>query len=129
MVDAAAGAIIEGMTNDPQWPLLNNSQPTDRYQAPSASAPNAPVSEVERDRAERLLHQAHREGRITTTDSQAVAIVYSTGPNRQPDGLNASYSAAAPSYQAGESTADFDDLIGWLGRPLLIARVAQAGRL
>ena len=68
MVDAAAGAIIEGMTNDPQWPLLNNSQPTDRYQAPSASAPNAPVSEVERDRAERLLHQAHREGRITTTD-------------------------------------------------------------
>lgn len=58
-----------------------------------------------------------------------MAIVYSTGPNRQPDGLNASYSAAAPSYQAGESTADFDDLLAWLGRPLLIARVAQAGRL
>ena len=68
MVDAAAGAIIEGMTNDSQWPLLNNSRPADRYQAPSAPAPDAPVSEVERDRAERLLHQAHREGRITTTD-------------------------------------------------------------
>lgn len=55
--------------------------------------------------------------------------MYSTGPNRQADGLNASYSAGAPSYQAGESTADFDDLLVWLGRPLLIARVAQAGRL
>lgn len=76
-----------------------------------------------------LQIRSHDGSRITTTDSQAVAIVYSTGPNRQPDGLNASYSAAAPSYQAGESTADFDDLIGWLGRPLLIARVAQAGRL
>ncbi|MGB3956269.1 MAG: DUF1707 and DUF4870 domain-containing protein [Brooklawnia sp.] len=31
-------------------------------------APDAPVSEPDRDRAERLLHQAHREGRITTTD-------------------------------------------------------------
>ena len=76
-----------------------------------------------------LQIRSHDGSRITTTDSQAVAIVYSTGPNRQADGLNASYSAAAPSYQAGESTADFDDLLAWLGRPLLIARVAQAGRL
>ena len=76
-----------------------------------------------------LQIRSHDGSRTTTTDSQAVAIVYSTGPNRQADGLNASYSAGAPSYQAGESTAGFDDLLGWLGRPLLIARVAQAGRL
>lgn len=76
-----------------------------------------------------LQIRSHDGSRITTTDSQAVAIVYSTGPNRRADGLNASYSAAAPSYQAGESTADFDDLLVWIGRPLLIARLAQAGRL
>ena len=76
-----------------------------------------------------LQIRSHDGSRITTTDSQAVAIVYSTGPNRQADGLNASYSAGAPSYQAGESTADFDDLLGWRGRPLRLARVAQAGRL
>lgn len=76
-----------------------------------------------------LQIRGHDGSRITTTDSQAIAIVYSTGPNRQADGLNASYSAATPTYQAGESTTDFDDLLAWLGRPLLIARIAQAGRL
>ena len=45
------------------------------------------------------------------------------------DGLNAAVAPAAPTYQAGEATADFDDLLAWIGRPLLIARLAQAGRL
>lgn len=76
-----------------------------------------------------LQIRGHDGSRITTTDSQAVAIVYSTGPNRRADGLNASYSASAPTYQAGAATAEFDDLLAWIGRPLLIARIAQAGRL
>ena len=76
-----------------------------------------------------LQIRSHDGNRITTTDSQAVAIVYSTGPDREANGLDARYSATAPSYQAGEATADFDDLLVWLGRPLLIARIAQAGRL
>lgn len=77
----------------------------------------------------KLEVRAHDDTRITLADSQAVAIVYSTGPNRQADGRNASYSASVPSYQAGEATASFDDLLVWIGRPLLIARLAQAGRL
>lgn len=68
MVRGSFDTIIERMTNQSQWPLLNNSQPASQYQAPGGPAPDAPVSETERDRAERLLHQAHREGRITTTD-------------------------------------------------------------
>lgn len=96
-----------------------------RVDAPFASGPItaalAPSGKLE--------VRAHDDSRITLADSQAVAIVYSTGPNRQADGRNASYSASAPSYQAGEATADFDDLVAWLGRPLLIARLAQAGRL
>lgn len=72
---------------------------------------------------------AHDGSRITVSDSQAVFIVFSAGTNRRADGLNAHYSATAPRYQAGEATAEFDDLLVWLGRPLLIARLAQAGRL
>lgn len=63
------------------------------------------------------------------SESRAVAIVYSTGNNLRADGLNASYSATHPRYQAGEATASFDDLLIWIGHPLLIARLAQAGRL
>lgn len=71
----------------------------------------------------------HDGRRITTVDSQAVAIVLSTGPNLRADGSNASHAGPNPSYQAGEPGAGFDDLIAWIGRPLLIARLAQAGRL
>lgn len=51
------------MTNTPQWPLLNNNVQT----APMPT-PDAPITEMQRDGAERLLHQAHRDGRITTVD-------------------------------------------------------------
>lgn len=77
----------------------------------------------------KLQIRAHDGSAITTSESQAVAIVYSTGANRRADGLNAHYSANAPSYQSGEAGADFDDILAWIGRPLLIARLAQAGRL
>ncbi|WP_418648193.1 type II secretion system protein [Thauera butanivorans] len=79
--------------------------------------------------ASNLQIHAHDGRRITVSDSQAVAIVFSTGANRRADGLNATYSATGPAYQAGEPTADFDDILIWIGRPLLIARLAQAGRL
>lgn len=76
------------------------------------------------------LHvRAHDGSNITVSASQAVAIIYSTGANRRADGLNAHYSAGSATYQAGEASADFDDLLVWMGRPLLIARLAQAGRL
>ena len=77
----------------------------------------------------RLQIRDHDGRRITTTDSQAVAIVWSTGANLHADGDHTSHASATPSYQAGEPGADFDDLLAWLGRPLLIARLAQAGRL
>ena len=77
----------------------------------------------------RLQIRDHDGRRITTTDSQAVAIVWSTGANLRADGDNSSHASATPSYQAGEPGADFDDLLAWIGRPLLIARLAQAARL
>lgn len=71
----------------------------------------------------------HRDDSISTTSSRVVAVVLSTGPNRRADGHNASYSRTAPKYELGETTAEFDDLVVWIGQPLLIARLAQAGRL
>ena len=72
----------------------------------------------------------HDGSAITTVaDSQAVALIHSDGPNHVADGHNGRYSASAPVYQAGEATPEFDDLLIWIGRPLLIARLAQAGRL
>jgi prepilin-type N-terminal cleavage/methylation domain-containing protein len=71
----------------------------------------------------------HDGRRITTVDSEAVAVIWSAGPNQRADGTNTTHASASPSYQAGEPGTDFDDLLAWIGRPLLIARLAQAGRL
>jgi prepilin-type N-terminal cleavage/methylation domain-containing protein len=64
----------------------------------------------------------------TTSDSRAVAVIYSTGPNRRDDGLNATWSPA-PKFEVGESTPAFDDQLRWIGHPFLIARLARGGRL
>ncbi|MCL2161028.1 MAG: type II secretion system GspH family protein [Betaproteobacteria bacterium] len=71
----------------------------------------------------------HDGNLISTADSRVVAIVFSTGPNRQADGLNATHSPTSPTFEAGEPTPAFDDLLRWIGHPLLIARLARSGRL
>ncbi|MBI4756513.1 MAG: type II secretion system protein [Betaproteobacteria bacterium] len=55
-----------------------------------------------------------------------VAIVYSAGANTAPDGLNAAFDAE---YQGGDAAANFDDIILWISRPVLVYRMIQAGRL
>lgn len=63
-------------------------------------------------------------------NTQAVALVYTTGPDLTPNGANASYEAVGDAtYETGEPTTAFDDMVVWIGRPLLIARMAQAGAL
>ncbi|MCL2589351.1 MAG: prepilin-type N-terminal cleavage/methylation domain-containing protein [Betaproteobacteria bacterium] len=71
----------------------------------------------------------HDGNLVSTSDSRVVAVVFSTGPNRHADGLNAAYSPASPSFEAGEPTPAFDDLVRWVGHPLFIARLARSGRL
>lgn len=51
------------MNNVQQWPLLNNGSA-----APADQHPDAQVNESERDRAERTLHQALRDGRLTVSE-------------------------------------------------------------
>ena len=71
----------------------------------------------------------HDNQLLSTTDTRIVAIVFSTGSNRQADGRNAVFSLAAPRFEAGEPTPGFDDPLRWLGQPLLLARLAKGGRL
>jgi len=71
----------------------------------------------------------HDGNLVSTSDSRVVAVVFSTGPNRRADGLNAAYSPASPLFEAGEPTPAFDDLLRWIGHPLFIARLARSGRL
>jgi len=68
-----------------------------------------------------------------------VAIVYSTGPNTTPDGQNASFELTPPAcpscpspnpgvYQSGES-ANFDDMVIWIGDVELKGALVRAGQL
>ncbi|MDR2031196.1 MAG: type II secretion system GspH family protein [Azoarcus sp.] len=74
------------------------------------------------------LHD-HDGNPLTTSGAHAIAVVYSTGPNRRDDGLNAVWNPAAPVFETGEATATFDDRLRWIGHPFLIARLARGGRL
>ena len=56
-----------------------------------------------------------------------VLIVYSSGPDQQANGANAG--APDSSFQAGERMSTFDDLLIWVGRPILLNRMISAGRL
>jgi len=70
----------------------------------------------------------HGGGALTSGGNTAVALVYTYGANRSADGQNGSYEAGAHAlYEAGEPTTAYDDMVMWFGRPLLIARMAEAG--
>lgn len=71
----------------------------------------------------------HNGNLVSTSDSRAIAVVFSTGPNRHADGLNAAYAPTSPQFEVGEPTPAFDDLLYWIGHPLFIARLARSGRL
>ncbi|MDR1661357.1 MAG: type II secretion system GspH family protein [Azoarcus sp.] len=66
---------------------------------------------------------------VATLESRAIAVVYSTGPNRKDDGRNAAWSPATPKFEAGEPSPGFDDRLRWIGHPLFVARLARSGRL
>lgn len=68
--------------------------------------------------------------RLTNTTERPVAIFFSTGPNKIPDGGNASYEATtSATYQADVPNPIFDDLTLWISRPTLFNRLVMAGKL
>ena len=70
--------------------------------------------------------------RLNSDREHPIAIIYSTGPNRQADALNASYEATravSPTYQSDVLSTNFDDLLIWVNRSALIAPLIARGQL
>ena len=63
---------------------------------------------------------------LTSAAESPIAIVFSTGPDLAANGENGNLDAI---YRAGERTPDFDDLLIWIGRPLLFNKMLAAGKL
>lgn len=63
----------------------------------------------------------------TTNDNNPIIIVFSTGPDLTPNGQNTSPSDIT--YEAGERSQIFDDIVVWISRPLLLNRMITAGKL
>jgi len=139
--DCAAPETAEGYL---PWRALGVRE-TDPWGAPRRRG-NAPWHGYWRYRADRRfttplsLDSAVSSGGIAVTDAAGrrlsastlppAAFVYSTGPNRRPDGHNASYEAGnAARYQAGDPAAGFDDIAIWISQPVLFDRLLQAGRI
>ena len=79
-----------------------------------------------------LLVQNNAGLALTESRERPIAIVYSVGPDNVANGQNASYekkASDAPTYQAGERTATFDDMLIWISRPSLVNRMVAAGKL
>jgi prepilin-type N-terminal cleavage/methylation domain-containing protein len=67
--------------------------------------------------------------KLTTNEERPVVILYSLGSNGRADGDNAYFEASDGRYQSGPPTPEFDDVMFWLARPVLIHSLLAAGRL
>ena len=68
--------------------------------------------------------------RITTANERPLTVIYSTGPNRTPDGQNASFETTSnATYQSDTPSQSFDDITIWISRPQLFNRMVAAGKL
>ena len=66
---------------------------------------------------------------LTSTTERPVAIMFSAGPNTNPDGQNASFEGSNGIYQADVPSPTFDDILIWISRPILFNRMVSAGKL
>ena len=108
-------------------PRTENIQPFNgywRYRVDTAFATTFSLTTT----AANTLSVVNNAGNTLTAATEApVAIVFSTGPNLIANGENGG--VADYIYQAGERTPAFDDLLIWIGRPLLFNKMIAAGKL
>lgn len=78
----------------------------------------------------------NRDSPLTNTavaQDRPVVVFYSTGANGAKDGFNATADPIPPSPLSGKYQSDnpgngFDDILGWISRPILFNRLIAAGR-
>jgi type II secretory pathway pseudopilin PulG len=93
----------------------------------SASAPI--TLETDFSGADRLFIVNLQGEKLTTDEERPVVIIYSLGANGKADGDNARFEANDGRYQSGTPTPEFDDVMLWFARPVLIRNLIAAGRL
>ena len=79
--------------------------------------------------ADGLAVQDNSGNNLTSASERPVAIVFSAGPNLVADLGNSSYEPTGGGYQAGDRSPTFDDMVIWVGRPILFNRMISAGVL
>lgn len=76
----------------------------------------------------RVLDSAGNNLTSDQTDGEKpLVIIYSTGKDLIPNGLNSG--AVNSTYESNSLTPDFDDILVWITRPVLVNRLAMADRL
>lgn len=110
-----------------------------RYRVNTAFA--TPFSMSDTQATNNLLCVLDSTGNLAVDAGETpVAVVYSTGANITADGENTTYESTGSDttctddvtrvdYESGTVTTDFDDLLIWVSRPLLISRMVNAGTL
>jgi prepilin-type N-terminal cleavage/methylation domain-containing protein len=68
---------------------------------------------------------------LTSSTERPVAIIFSAGPDTVANGQNAmtSFEATGGIYQADVPGTNFDDILVWISRPILMNRMVAAGKL
>ena len=79
-----------------------------------------------------VIQNASGNAMTQASPNNPVAIIYSTGPDRTANGQNIDTDAGTTTdaiYQSGEMSSAFDDILGWISRPILFSRMISAGKL
>lgn len=79
--------------------------------------------------ADALTIRNNSGNNLTSTSERPIAIVFSTGPNLNADGQNASFESSTGIYQGDVPNPNFDDILIWISRPQLFNRMVMAGKL
>lgn len=99
-----------------------------RYRVhPNFSNSGAPFTLTTGFGATQLVVRNSAGNNLTTNTEPPLAIVYSTGKNLAPDGLNAGVFDDV--YESDSPSPTFDDITVWISRPVVFNRMVAAGRL
>lgn len=73
-----------------------------------------------------IVQDASGKALTASSPDGPVAVIYSTGPDLVANGQNTTIDAT---YQASERSQNFDDILVWIGRPILFNRLITARKL
>ena len=106
-------------------PITSVTRPDDTLTIPTPPSPICDVIPMP-DRSPINIYSPGTTARQHTTDEYPVLVVYSTGPDRTASVEN---NNSDRNYETGDRSSNFDDMVLWISRPTLFARMAATGAL